>query len=78
MMLKQVQAELRGDWSETSKVGEGKRRCISGGTGASAKTHRSENRQQGILTGGARGAVLGPQTGRRGQAGGFCRGSACG
>lgn len=78
MMLKQVQAELRGDWRETSKVGEGKRRCISGGTGASAKTHRSENGQQGLLTGGARGEVLGPQTGRRGQAGGLCRGSACG
>lgn len=51
VMLKQVQAELRGDWRETSRLGEGKRWYISGGTGASAKTHRSENGQQGILTG---------------------------
>lgn len=65
MMLKQVQAELRGDWRETPRLGEGKRWCISGGTGASAKTHRSENGQQGILTGGARGEVLEPQAGRR-------------
>ena len=75
--LKQVQAELRGDWREASRLGEGKS-VFQGGTGASAKTHRSENGQQGILTGGTRGEVLEPQAGRRGQAGGFCRGSACG
>lgn len=78
VMLKQVQAELRGDWREASRLGEGKRRCISGGTGASAKAHRSENGQQGILTGWTRGEALEPQAGRRDQAGGFCRGSARG
>lgn len=36
-------------------------RCISGGTGASAKTHRSENGQQGLLTGGAVERCWGPR-----------------
>lgn len=62
---------------ETSKVGQGKRRCICMDW-SPAKTHRSENGQQGSGPEGPVERCWGPRQGGRGQAEGLCRGSACG